>query len=333
MAKFDSQYPVQVAPEEGDKFLITSVRDGRIMAVTLQTLKSQILFYLGVIDTALSNTSEHPVQNKVITQELQNLYERVLRQISQAIQPTSSREVMNCFEVNYLVSDVEEVTNPQTGKTYFEWDSENVKVYNGTSFDTVASINSVIGKGFIVSENAAGSQLYMFVDGGSGVVYESITPDATLIYAVDKYKTDGTYDSKIYLYNQSSQEFVNVTGDGGGYVDGNTIYINDIDTELNGYTEAALYNVVVTKQSVRVGVSKQIYTLAVSSGAKLVLPTNRTVTVYYQVLSNKDGYLSRSKQQGGSWSSWEEFKYAYETDIERVEKLAKKAIKLAKGAY
>lgn len=70
MAKFDSQYPEQVTLEAGDTILIAASQDGSIMKVSFDTLAKCLQLYLNIVDDRLSSTSEHPVQNKVITEEI-----------------------------------------------------------------------------------------------------------------------------------------------------------------------------------------------------------------------------------------------------------------------
>lgn len=72
MAKFDSQYPVQIAPEMNDKILITSERDGKIMALPLGTVIGLIKESRYHVDSELSETSTNPVQNKTITLAIEN---------------------------------------------------------------------------------------------------------------------------------------------------------------------------------------------------------------------------------------------------------------------
>ena len=75
MAKFDSQYPEQVTLEAGDTILIAASQDGSVMKVSFDTLAKSLQLYLNIVDDRLSLTSEHPVQNKVITAELQEVYD------------------------------------------------------------------------------------------------------------------------------------------------------------------------------------------------------------------------------------------------------------------
>lgn len=73
MAKFDSQYPEQVSPEEGDKFLIASEQDGEIMSLQFGTVIKSIEKQLNQVDDKLSTTSLKPVQNKVITMAINEI--------------------------------------------------------------------------------------------------------------------------------------------------------------------------------------------------------------------------------------------------------------------
>ena len=75
MAKFDLQYPEQVTLEAGDTILIAASQDGSVMKVSFDTLAKSLQLYLNIVDDRLSLTSEHPVQNKVITAELQEVYD------------------------------------------------------------------------------------------------------------------------------------------------------------------------------------------------------------------------------------------------------------------
>ena len=73
MAKFDSQYAVQIAPEDGDKILIAAAQGGAIMALPYGVIKSQLQKLLNSIDDELSLTSLHPVQNRIITAALNDI--------------------------------------------------------------------------------------------------------------------------------------------------------------------------------------------------------------------------------------------------------------------
>jgi len=86
MAKFDSQYPVQISPEDGDKILIAASQDGKIMALPFGVVMAYIQKYLNQIDDKLSPTSLHPVQNRVIT--------KAINDILAQLQPTDDKEII-----------------------------------------------------------------------------------------------------------------------------------------------------------------------------------------------------------------------------------------------
>ena len=86
MAKFDSQYPEQIYPENGDKILIAAAQDGKIMALPFGTVMAYIQKYLNQIDDALSATSLHPVQNRVITQAINDILAQ--------LQPADDKEII-----------------------------------------------------------------------------------------------------------------------------------------------------------------------------------------------------------------------------------------------
>ena len=126
-----------------------------------------------------------------------------------------------------------------------------------------------------------------------GVSWTDINPDESVIYL-----TADT--SHIYVYNANSG-FKDVTGE---KVD-NTIYISSLD-DLDEITDAGVYNVV--RQ--RVGTSKEAYTLVVYVTSRtLIGRPPRIVTYYHQVLSNKDGWIQRSKSGSLLWSDWENHTY------------------------
>ena len=87
MALYDSQYPVQVSPENGDKILIAAAQDGKIMALPFGTVMAYIQKYLNQIDDELSITSLHPVQNRVITQAINDILAQ--------LQPADDREIIS----------------------------------------------------------------------------------------------------------------------------------------------------------------------------------------------------------------------------------------------
>ena len=86
MAKFDSQYPLQISPEDGDKILIAAAQDGSIMALPFGRVMEYIQKYMNEIDDELSLTSLHPVQNRVITQAINDILAQ--------LQPVDDKEII-----------------------------------------------------------------------------------------------------------------------------------------------------------------------------------------------------------------------------------------------
>lgn len=110
MAKFDSQYPVQISPEDGDKILISAGQDGKIMALPFCAIMAYIQKFINHIDDELSLTSLHPVQNKVIAQAIQDIMAQ--------LQPKDDKEIISVL--TYSTTAPESATE---GDMYI--DSEN----------------------------------------------------------------------------------------------------------------------------------------------------------------------------------------------------------------
>lgn len=97
MAKFDSQYPVQISPEMGDKILIAAAQDGSIMALPFSAVMAYIQKYLNEIDDELSATSLHPVQNRVITQAINDILAQ--------LQPVDDKEIISVLSYSSEVPE------------------------------------------------------------------------------------------------------------------------------------------------------------------------------------------------------------------------------------
>jgi len=97
MSKFDSQYPVQISPEDGDKILIAAAQDGNIMALPFGVVMAYIQKYLNQIDDELSTTSLHPVQNRVITQAINDILAQ--------LQPTDDKEIIGVLSYSSEVPE------------------------------------------------------------------------------------------------------------------------------------------------------------------------------------------------------------------------------------
>ena len=131
MAQFDSQYPVQISPEDGDKILIASAQDGNIMALPFSVVMSYIQKYLNQIDDALSTTSEHPVQNKVITQAINDILAQ--------LQPVDDKEIISVRTYSDTAPE-----SAAAGDLYIDSESNLLKEYqDGEWIDTEAQENVI----------------------------------------------------------------------------------------------------------------------------------------------------------------------------------------------
>ena len=97
MAKYDSQYPVQISPEMGDKILIAAAQDGQIMALPFGKVMEYIQKYLNEIDDELSITSLHAVQNRVIT--------KAINDILAQLQPVDDKEIISVLSYSSEVPE------------------------------------------------------------------------------------------------------------------------------------------------------------------------------------------------------------------------------------
>lgn len=146
--------------------------------------------------------------------------------------------------------------------------------------------------------NSSDNKLYAYDEGAWG----EETPDESAVYI-----TADT--SHIYVWNGTT--FTDTTHEP---VDG-TIYVKNLDTGLEDYTEAGLFTVCHTSGSFR-----RYYTMVVSITRVKVGP-RITSTTYKQLLHNNDGYITRSKVGSGEWSDWEEFIYVSKKEFEELKPL------------
>ena len=131
MAKFDSQYPVQVSPEMGDKILIAAAQDGSIMALPFSAVMAYIQKYLNEIDDELSITSLHPVQNKVIT--------KAINDILAQLQPVDDKEI-----ISVLTYADEAPENPSAGDLYIDSEDNLLKEYQDGAWTEAEAKENVI---------------------------------------------------------------------------------------------------------------------------------------------------------------------------------------------
>lgn len=131
MAKFDSQYPLQVSPEMGDKILIAAAQDGSIMALPFGAVMAYIQKYLNEIDDELSITSLHPVQNKVIT--------KAINDILAQLQPVDDKEI-----ISVLTYSDEAPEDPSAGDLYIDSENDLLKEYQDGAWTEAEAKENVI---------------------------------------------------------------------------------------------------------------------------------------------------------------------------------------------
>lgn len=177
MALYDSQYPVQVSPENGDKILIAAAQDGKIMALPFGTVMAYIQKYLNQIDDELSITSLHPVQNRVITQAINDILAQ--------LQPADDKEIISVL----TYSD----TTPaaaSAGDLYIDSMNDALKEFVDGSWEDAESQENVI---YITDDT---THFYIYKD--DAFVDMTGDPIDNTIYVnnlseLDKYTDEGIY--------------------------------------------------------------------------------------------------------------------------------------------
>jgi len=177
MAKFDSQYPVQVSPEMGDKILIAAAQDGSIMALPFSAVMAYIQKYLNEIDDELSLTSLHPVQNKVIT--------KAINDILAQLQPVDDKEIISVLTYSDVAPE-----DPSAGDMYINSEDNLLKEYqDGAWIDAEAKENVI----YITDDT---THFYIYKD--EAFVDMTGEPIDNTIYInslaeLDEYTEDGIY--------------------------------------------------------------------------------------------------------------------------------------------
>lgn len=177
MALYDSQYPVQVSPENGDKILIAAAQDGKIMALPFGTVMAYIQKYLNQIDDELSITSLHPVQNRVITQAINDILAQ--------LQPADDKEIISVL----TYSD----TTPaaaSAGDLYIDSMNDALKEFVDGSWEDTEAQENVI---YITNDT---THFYIYKD--DAFVDMTGDPIDNTIYVnnlseLDKYTDEGIY--------------------------------------------------------------------------------------------------------------------------------------------
>lgn len=177
MAKFDSQYPVQLSPENGDKILIASEQDGKIMALPFGAVMAFIQKFLNQIDDELSLTSLHPVQNRVIT--------KAINDILAQLQPTDDKEI-----IGVLTYSSEAPEDPSAGDMYIDSEDNLLKEYQDGAWTEAEAKENVI---YITDDTT-----HFYVYKNSEFVDMTGEPIDNTIYINDLDELDGFTEDGIY---------------------------------------------------------------------------------------------------------------------------------------
>lgn len=177
MAKFDSQYPVQVSPESGDKILIAAAQDGKIMALPFGTVMAYIQKYLNEIDDELSLTSLHPVQNRVITQAINDILAQ--------LQPVDDKEIISVLTYSGTAPE-----SASAGDLYIDSENNLLLEYQDGDWEEAEAKENVI---YITDDT---THFYIYRDGEfADATGEPI--DNTIyinsLAELDDYTEDGIY--------------------------------------------------------------------------------------------------------------------------------------------
>ena len=177
MAKFDSQYPVQISPEDGDKILIAAAQDGKIMALPFGAVMAYIQKFLNQIDDELSATSLHPVQNRVIT--------KAINDILAQLQPTDDKEI-----ISVLTYSSEAPEDPSVGDMYIDSEDNLLKEYQDGAWTEAEAKENVI---YITNDTT-----HFYVYKNSVFVDMTGEPIDNTIYINDLDELDGFTEDGIY---------------------------------------------------------------------------------------------------------------------------------------
>ena len=94
--------------------------------------------------------------------------------------------------------------------------------------------------------------------------------------------------------------------DTAGQVIDNTIYVNNLTTDLADYINSGIFTVCHHIG----GTMTQYYTMTVQVQRGRQMQGRPRIDTFRQILWNYGGYMVRTKQTGGEWSDWGSFEYA-----------------------
>ena len=152
-------------------------------------------------------------------------------------------------------------------------------------------------------EPATASEGDYYIDSSEGLLYQYANGNWNVVLASKEcvYITADT--AHIYVYNGSV--FIDSTGEA---ID-NTLYVPNITTSLDGYTERGSYNLCVVTQF-----RAEWYSFAISIRKGKSMVGRPASITYIQTLRNNSGYMLRTKVNTGDWSEWNENTYMTEEE-------------------
>lgn len=191
MAKFDSQYPVQLSPENGDKILIASEQDGKIMALPFGAVMAFIQKFLNQIDDELSVTSLHPVQNRVIT--------KAINDILAQLQPTDDKEIIGVLTYSDVAPE-----DPSAGDMYIDSEDNLLKEYQDGAWTEAEAKENII----YITDDTTHFYVYknsVFVDMTGQPIDNTIYINS--LEELDEYTDEGIYRVCVTTISATSRSY------------------------------------------------------------------------------------------------------------------------------
>ena len=235
---------------------------------------------------------------------------------------SDEKETVNCIAVDFIVDDIEDEVGSHIGIgkiCAITGASKAILRYDGADWTKLLDLYDGI-KVICIRENA----FYEKYDGEFSSIFAAYDaaneewvdaspdqdgiPSTAVIYMAEHYGSESDEaDSRIYLFNDSTCAFQDVADPTGKYIQDGTIYVRNITTALEGYTEKGMYNLCYTRSGPnRIGRPAETKTIFFTF---TVTTSGSTIT---QTLSNHDGYMTRSKVADGDWSNWDGSEYSFD---------------------
>lgn len=161
-----------------------------------------------------------------------------------------------------------------------------------------------------------GNKLYVGIEDA----IQEVEPTSDVLYLVNQDNV-----SLMYVWDATNREFHDVSGK---KID-DTIYVTNLDEDLDEYREEGVFNVCYMNSYSGMGLTAPsiFYTMKVSRSIAAYTrpPLRRVVSVITQLLLDEKGYMVRTKTITNDveeeWTDWEDFTYASKKDIEDTQAL------------